>query len=419
MAQIHRRLRDEQVKELLQRYLDKAIERKHAQAVLGIGKSRFFSLLQSYRCAPEDFSIRYKRTAKARIPKSIEKNIIKELKADQKLIQNPDVPLKSYNYSFVKNRLKSKYGQSVSLPTIISRAKKHGFYLGKRRKSVHDCEVITNYIGELIQHDSSHHLFAPAAGMKWYLITSLDDLSRRILYGDLFETETSWLHIKAAQALVTQFGCPFQYYTDSHSIFRFVQGRDSIWRRHHLLTDQAEPQWKQVMNDLGINVIYSLSPQARGKVERPYGWLQDHLVRICARENIVDIKEARKVLYEEIHQYNYHRVHSTTGEIPYLRFERALHENKSLFRTFRIPPPFVDSKDIFCLRLKRTIDSYRSISLNNVRLKVKNSTPRDTVELRICPVTSSVAQVRCWSSDKLIDVLKVKTSELGVSSFEI
>lgn len=363
-----------------------AIQCKHVQAILGVGKSRFFYLLRSYRSKPEHFSIRCRRAVKPRIPQSVEKNIIKELRAGQKLIQNPDVPLKSYNYSFIKERLESKYRQNVSLPTIISRAEKHGFYLGKRKKSVHDREVMANYIGELIQHDSSHHLFAPASGRKWYLITSLDDHSRRILCGDLFETETSWLHIQAAKALITQFGCPFQYYTDSHSVFRFVQGRGSVWRRHYLLTDQAETQWKQVMNDLGICVIYSLSPQARGKVERPYGWLQDHLVRVCAREKIAETKEARKVLYGEIHQYDYHRVHSTTGEIPYLRSEKALHENKSLFRTFRVPPPFVDSKDIFCLRLKRTIDSCRSISLKNLRFRLKNSTPRDVVDLRICPL---------------------------------
>jgi len=44
--------------------------------------------------------------------------------------------------------------------------------------------VITNYTGELVQHDCSHHNFAPLLGAKLYLITSLDDYFRALLYAD-------------------------------------------------------------------------------------------------------------------------------------------------------------------------------------------------------------------------------------------
>ena len=94
---------------------------------------------------------------------------------------------------------------------------------------------------------------------------------------------TSWAHIVALQTVFLQYGCPFSYYVDSHSIFRFVQGRDSLWREHHLLTDQVDPQWKQVLDDCGVKVTYALSPQAKGKIERPYRWIQDRLVRTCVR----------------------------------------------------------------------------------------------------------------------------------------
>jgi hypothetical protein len=64
---------------------------------------------------------------------------------------------------------------------------------------------------------------------------------------------------------------------------------------------------------------YALSPQAKGKIERPYRWLQDRLVRTCAREGIRTIDAARDVLRYEVHRYNQHQVHSTTGEIPILK----------------------------------------------------------------------------------------------------
>lgn len=100
-----------------------------------------------------------------------EDNITNELALEKKLITDPNIPLHLYNYSYIKDRLASVYGQKVSLPTFISRAKSAGYYLKKKEKSLHDREVLTNYVGELVQHDSSHHKFSPYAASKWYLIT--------------------------------------------------------------------------------------------------------------------------------------------------------------------------------------------------------------------------------------------------------
>jgi len=108
-----------------------------------------------------------------------------------------------------------------------------------------------------------------------------------------------------------------------------------------------------VIDDCKVKPIYALSPQARGKIERPYGWLQDRIVRTCARDEIKTIQQAQKVLEKEITRYNYRQVHSTTDEIPIIRFERATREKKSLFREFKIPSPYTSVKDIFCLRVKR------------------------------------------------------------------
>ena len=418
MTQLHKRFTDAQVKELLRRYLRKEVERKYIQEILLIGKRRFFSLIKQYRENPEGFSIKYHRRAKTRvISRSIEKNIIKELTIEKRLIQDKSVPLKSYNYSYIKDLLEKKYNQKVSLPTIIDRAKKNDFYLKKPKRTIHDREVLTNYVGELIQHDSSYHLWSPLAKEKWYLVTSLDDFSRFMLYATLLKKETSWAHILALEAVILHYGLPYSYYVDSHRIFRFVQSRDSYWRRHHKLTDEASPQWKQVLDDCKVKVIHSLSPQARGKVERPYGWLQDRIIRTCVRENVTDIRQAQEVLDQELYRYNYRQVHSTTGEVPYFRFQRALEEKKSLFREFKIKPPYQSVKDIFCLRINRTIDSYRRISINNLELKVNGAMPRERVNLRIYPMSNGISEVRFWCKDTLIDVQRIKNNDLAIVQF--
>jgi hypothetical protein len=414
MEQLHKRFTDNQVKELIERYLREEIERHYIQEVLGIGKTRFFALIHAYRHNPDEFSVQYQRKSKTRtIPQAVEANIFKELQIEKHMIENPDIPVRYYNYSYIRDLLETTYDQKVSLPTVIDRAKKHGFYMKRKPKTdPHAREVLTKYVGEIIQHDSSHHLFSPPAKEKWYLITSLDDFSRFILYAILLKKETSWAHILALQTVVLNYGAPFLYYVDSHSIFRFVQGRDSLWRKHYTLTDETDPQWKQVMNDCGIKVTYALSPQARGKIERPYGWLQDRIVRTCVREDVTDIREAQRVLNYEIHRYNYKQVHSTTQEVPYFRLQRALEEKRSLFREFQVRPPFQSVKDIFCLRVERTIDPYRKISLHNLQLKVNNATPRKRVTLRIYPLNKEVSEIRFWCGDTLIDIQRIKNSDL-------
>jgi len=419
MAQLHKNFTDSQVKDLMERYLKKEIKRSYLQEILSIKRRRFCTLVKRYREDPNSFSIQYQRKKKSRtISLAVEKNILKELTFEQKLIKDKDIALKSYNYSFVKEQLKIKFEQQVSLPTIINRAKKHNFYLKKPKHKVHDREVLTNYVGELIQHDSSLHKWSPYASEKWYLITSIDDFSRYLLYAVLLRKETTWAHIMALQALFLKHGLPSSIYADSHSIFRFVQSRDSVWRKHYLLTDEADTQWKQVLNDCNVKYIPALSPQAKGKVERPYRWLQDHIVRLCARENIKDIRGARRILANEVQQYNYHRVHSTTGEVPHFRFQRALKDKKSLFRNFIIKPPFQSIRDIFCIRIERTVNPYRKISINNVEIKTNHVPLGAKVILRVyANERTGLSEIRIWHNNRLMGIQKVKTKDLNIVHF--
>lgn len=417
--QLHKRFPDEQVKSLLERYLSKEIESSYILDILSIKRRRFFELVKRYREDPENFSISYRREKSTRtISKEIEENIIKELSIEKSLIENRDMPIKFYNYSYVKDQLWNKYRQRVSLPTIIDRAKKNNFHFPRPKKKSHDREVLTNYVGELIQHDSSWHKWSPYVEEKWHLITSLDDYSRNLLYAEFVDPETSWDHILSLESVILRHGLPYAYYVDSHSIFRFVQGRDSFWRKHYKVTDEVDPQWKQVLNECQVKITYALSPQAKGKVERPYGWLQDRIVRTCARESIRTIEQARELLKAEVSRYNNHQVHSTTGEIPSLRFHHALEEKKSLFRKFSVSPPYQSSKDIFCLRAERVVNPYRKISFNNLQFRISGVPIRGTVQLRIIPdKVSGVAEIRFWYDNKLVGIEKVRNEDLKLVHF--
>lgn len=414
MNQLHKRFTDEQIKVLFQGYCQGLLTRTAIQDMLGISKSWFFTLLGTYRQDPAAFSVVYQRVTPARLSATVEAEIEQALRREKELVEDERLPISGYNYSALRDRL-AKKGIEVSLTTIIDRAKRLDCYRPQAQRRVHDREVLTAAIGALIQHDGSTHYWSPFAGEKWVLITSIDDFSRMLLFADFFPQESTWAHIQATQTLIQTYGLPLRYYVDSLRVFRFVQGRDSFWRKHVLETDDVDTQWCKMMRILGVEVIYALSPQAKGKVERPYRWLQDRIVRTCALEHITTMQEARPVLKEEVDRYNHHQVHSTTKEIPSIRFEQAKAAGNSLFRPFSLPKPYTSPKDVFCLRETRRVNGYRRISLFKHAIEVPNVPLYEEVEIHLIPdLLKQIMDIRIWWNDKMVHSVTYPLKEFTV-----
>jgi hypothetical protein len=382
--------------------------------MLGVSKSRFFVLLKQYRQDPAAFSVAYSRVTPAKLSAAVEAEIERALLEEKQIVEDPDLPISGYNYSALRDRLANK-GIHVSVTTLIQRAKRLGCYRPRKKRRVHDREVLTASIGALIQHDASTHLWAPLARQKWALITSIDDFSRKLLFADFFPKETTWAHIQATQALMQTYGFPLSYYVDSLRVFRFVQGRDSFWRKHVLETDDVDTQWRKMMRVLGVDVTYALSAQAKGKVERPYRWLQDRIVRTCLLEKISALEEARSVLQYELDRYNNHQVHSTTKQIPSIRFDKARAAGNSLFRPFSLPKPFTSPQDVFCLRETRQVNGYRRISLFNHLIEVPNAPLYEQVDVHLIPnITQQLMDIRVWWNDSMVHSVTFPLSEFSV-----
>lgn len=123
--QVHKRLIDEQVRMIVDRFIRKELSAEQAMQLLGLRRSQFFEWVKRYRESGEDFTIQYHREGKSRrIPRAVERRILRELKAEKALIEDPSLPVRSYNYSYIRDQLSRKYDDQISLPTIIDRAKK-------------------------------------------------------------------------------------------------------------------------------------------------------------------------------------------------------------------------------------------------------------------------------------------------------
>ena len=157
-----------------------------------------------------------------------------------------------------------------------------------------------------------------------------------------------------------------------------------------------------MQKELNIQSTYALSPQAKGKIERPYQWLQDRVVRRSSKDHVTKFNEVKEIFRDEVSRYNNRQVHSTTKEIPMMRLEAALNQNRTMFRPFKIPKPYESTKDIFCLRTTRAVNHYQKIALHNLMFDVPDVRPGQEVDIRIRPEPESgQAEIRIWHQDKL------------------
>ena len=123
--QVHKRLSDEQVRMILGRYTTKELTAAEAMELLGLKRRQFFEWAQRYRKDPDGFSVQYSRKEKNRkLDGTVNRHILEELVIEKALIDDPALPIRFYNYSYIQDQIMKNYQEKVSLPTIIDRAKK-------------------------------------------------------------------------------------------------------------------------------------------------------------------------------------------------------------------------------------------------------------------------------------------------------
>src|SRR3972149_8809496 len=95
--QIHKRLTDEQVQMILERYLKKEISAEQGMDLLGLKRRQFFKWVKRHKEQGEDFSIECKRSNEHRkISEVIEEKIQNELKIEKSFIEDPAIPIRFY-----------------------------------------------------------------------------------------------------------------------------------------------------------------------------------------------------------------------------------------------------------------------------------------------------------------------------------
>ena len=149
--------------------------------------------------------------------------------------------------------------------------------------------------GLLVLWDGSPHAWLEARGPRCCLVGAMDDATGALLPGAAFvPAEATVSYLRLLRTLVGTCGIPVALYMDRHGIFR---RNDSAWTVAEELQGAQEPtQVGRAVAALGIEAIYALSPQAKGRIERLWGTLQDRLVAELRLAGICTVEAANAFL---------------------------------------------------------------------------------------------------------------------------
>jgi transposase len=146
--------------------------------------------------------------------------------------------------------------------------------------------------GEMVQMDGSHHDWFEGRGEPCVLMVLIDDASNWT-WGEFAPAEDTIAAMRALWSYSDQRGLPQSLYVDKDSIYK-INGPATT--RENLQNTGARTQFARAMDELGVKIINAHSPQAKGRVERANGTLQDRLVKLMRLEGISDIATANTYL---------------------------------------------------------------------------------------------------------------------------
>ena len=149
--------------------------------------------------------------------------------------------------------------------------------------------------GMLIQIDGSHHRWLGDDGQQSTLLLAVDDATGMVVNALFCEYENTHDYFMLMRGLIERSGIPIALYTDRHSVFKHMPGSG---------LSGAPTQFSRAMDRLGVQMIFALSPQAKGRVERTAGTFQDRLVTELRLAGATDIKEANFVLDDFLDRFN-------------------------------------------------------------------------------------------------------------------
>ena len=192
---------------------------------------------------------------------------------------------------------------------------------------------------------------------------------------------------------VKKYGLPMSVYLDRHTTYKSYR-KPTEW-------DEANDvkflsQFERALKELGVEVIHALSPQAKGRVERLFGVLQDRLVKEMRLQGIKTKDEANVFLETYLPLYNKKfRVCPANETDVHIRLARNFNWDKYL-----------------CIKDQRTIRNDNTIAYNKKFYQLEeNDSKKVDIEERIDGSLLIISKGRSLKYKEIIERPKQMVSD--------
>ncbi len=223
--------------------------------------------------------------------KSLEKQIVALYKE-----KYPD-----FNLTHFSEKISENHGLSLKYGTVKNILICYGLYQSRKRKTVplyFSQRQRKEYYGQMQQFDGSYHDWFEGRCLdknlekEQCLLLSVDDASGKITHACFGKNESVQSVFLFWRQYLRLHGKPLSIYLDRFSSYK-VNHKNAVDNRNF------KTQFQRALNQLGIEMIFAYSPQAKGRVERMNKTLQDRLIKEMRLKEINNIKQANEFLQKE------------------------------------------------------------------------------------------------------------------------
>lgn len=213
--------------------------------------------------------------------------------------------------------------------------------------------------GMLLQADGSRHRWLGPERPYLTLIGAIDDATGTIPGAVFRAQEDAHGYLVLLRAIALRYGLPLALYVDRHGIFK-KSTRDPPTLEEELAGGRLPTQVGRALEELAIRPIFALSPQAKGRVERLWGTLQDRLVAELRLAGAASLEQANAVLPGFLAAFN-------------VRFGVPPAEPGSAYR--RLAADF-DPDGVFCFKYARVVQADNTVHFGGCQLQLQPSPAR-------------------------------------------
>lgn len=267
-----------------------------------------------------------------------------------------------YGPTLFSEKLLKNHNIDINHETIRIWLREHAITTSIRKKRPHRKKrERRTCFGEMLQFDGSIHDWFEGRGAKCCLFQAIDDATNKV-YIKFAVSENSADAMQVMYEYVRLYGVPRSIYTD----------HGSVYSGEVTLTD-----FSRAMKELGSQLIFANSPQAKGRVERGNRTLQDRLVKALREKGISNIGEANKYLLDEFTN-EYNERFELKIEVPDVHY----------------PIEDVDLRNIFCYKTRRQVRNDYTITLNGKYIQLLRSDSP-------LPIPSKEVEISKWLDGSL------------------